>query len=94
MLVVDVGLGNIGSVVAALQRHNCSIQRLPQPPSPDATEAFTHAILPGVGAFAAGIPLKLLVGRPGLSTMVPGRPTTAGHLSGMQLLATTGRGSI
>lgn len=55
VLVVDAGLGNIGSVVAALQRHDCSVQRSPQPPSPEATDAFSHAVLPGVGAFAAGM---------------------------------------
>jgi glutamine amidotransferase len=55
VLVVDAGLGNIGSVVAALRRHDCAIQLLLQPPSPKATDAFSHAILPGVGAFAAGI---------------------------------------
>jgi glutamine amidotransferase len=55
VLVVDAGLGNNGSVVAALQRHGCSIQRLLQPPSAEATDAFSHVILPGVGAFAAGI---------------------------------------
>ena len=55
VLVIDAGLGNIGSVVAALQRHDCSVQRSPQPPSPEATDAFSHAVLPGVGAFAAGM---------------------------------------
>jgi glutamine amidotransferase len=55
VLVIDAGLGNIGSVVAALQRHDCAVKRLPQPPSPEATAAFTHAVLPGVGAFAAGM---------------------------------------
>lgn len=55
VLVIDAGLGNIGSVEAALQRHHCSVQRLAQPPLPDATDAFTHAVLPGVGAFSAGM---------------------------------------
>jgi len=55
VLVIDAGLGNIGSVVAALKRHDCSVQRLPQPPTPEATDTFTHAVLPGVGAFAAGM---------------------------------------
>lgn len=55
VLVIDAGLGNIGSVVAALQRHDCAIERLPQPPSSESTDAFTHAVLPGVGAFAAGM---------------------------------------
>ena len=55
VLVMDAGLGNIGSVVAGLQRHNCSVQRSPHPPSIEATDAFSHAVLPGVGAFAAGM---------------------------------------
>ncbi|MDA9740256.1 hypothetical protein N9U66_02575, partial [Synechococcus sp. AH-736-M20] len=55
VLVIDAGLGNIGSVVAAFHRHHCSVQRLEQPPSPKATDAFSHAVLPGVGAFAAGM---------------------------------------
>ena len=55
VLVIDAGLGNIGSVVAAFQRYGCSIERAPQPPSPEVTAAFTHAVLPGVGAFAAGM---------------------------------------
>ena len=55
VLVIDAGLGNIGSVVAALQRQDCTVQRLQKPPSSEAMEDFTHAVLPGVGAFAAGM---------------------------------------
>jgi len=55
VLVIDAGMGNIGSVLAALKRHYCAIQRLSQPPSSKATDTFTHAVLPGVGAFAAGM---------------------------------------
>ena len=55
VLVIDAGLGNIGSVMAALQRHDCAIQRESKPPPPEASLAFTHAVLPGVGAFAAGM---------------------------------------
>lgn len=55
VLVIDAGMGNIGSVVAALQRHDCAIKRAPQLPTPEATAAFTHVVLPGVGAFAAGM---------------------------------------
>lgn len=55
VLVIDVGLGNIGSVVAALQRHDCSVKRFSHPPTTESTDSFTHTILPGVGAFASGI---------------------------------------
>ncbi len=55
VLVIDAGLGNIGSVVAALNRVDCSAQRVQCPPAYEATYSFTHAILPGVGSFAAGM---------------------------------------
>lgn len=55
VLVIDTGLGNIGSVVAALQRNDCAIERLPHPPSPQETDNYSHVVLPGVGAFAAGM---------------------------------------
>lgn len=55
VLVIDAGLGNIGSVVAALQRHDCVTERHSCPPTARASAAFTHAVLPGVGAFAAGM---------------------------------------
>lgn len=55
VLVIDAGLGNIGSVVAALQRLDCSVQRAPHPPSVEVVDTFTHAVLPGVGAFSAGM---------------------------------------
>ena len=55
VLVIDAGLGNIGSVVAALQRQDCDVQRLKKPPAPQSQHNFTHVVLPGVGAFAAGM---------------------------------------
>ncbi len=55
VLVIDAGLGNIGSVVAAFQRHDCNVQRLSRPPSSLSTRDFTHAVLPGVGAFSSGM---------------------------------------
>ncbi len=55
VLVIDAGLGNIGSVIAAFQRQNCEVQRLQQPPKPEETKTITHAVLPGVGAFATGM---------------------------------------
>ena len=55
VLVIDAGLGNIGSVVAAFQRQDCFVQRASRPPSVDAVDAYSHAVLPGVGAFATGM---------------------------------------
>ena len=55
VLVIDAGLGNIGSVVAALQRHDCNVRRLREPPSEKLQHSLTHVVLPGVGAFAAGM---------------------------------------
>ena len=55
VLVIDAGLGNIGSVMAALQREDCISKRLAQPTSEEESAKFTHVILPGVGSFAAGM---------------------------------------
>jgi len=55
VLVIDAGLGNIGSVLAALQRLDCLVERVKQPPEPKSNSDYTHALLPGVGSFASGI---------------------------------------
>ena len=55
ILVIDAGLGNIGSVQAAIDRISFTSSRLKIPPNPQLSDTFTHAILPGVGSFAAGM---------------------------------------
>ena len=55
VLVIDAGLGNIGSVVAALERQSCTVQRLAAPPDLQTASGFSHAVLPGVGSFTAGM---------------------------------------
>lgn len=92
VLVIDAGLGNIGSVVAAFQRHDCSVQRASQPPSVEAADALTHAVLPGVGAFATGMQALKISGWEAWIKEVwckADRPFL-GICLGMQLLASEG----
>ena len=96
VLVIDAGLGNIGSVVAALQRHHCSVQRLPKPPSPEDTASFSHAVLPGVGAFSAGMQALQASGWEGWIKQMwcqSNRPLL-GICLGMQLLASEGEEGV
>lgn len=55
VMIIDAGLGNVGSVIAALQRQECSILRACIPPESSQLSSITHLILPGVGAFNAGM---------------------------------------
>lgn len=92
VLVIDAGIGNIGSVVAALEREDCITKRLNKPISEEESAKFTHAILPGVGSFATG--MKALKSRGWDKWIreiwcVHDRPLL-GICLGMQLLASEG----
>jgi glutamine amidotransferase len=92
VLVIDAGLGNIGSVSAALGRLNCTVQRLSDPPRPEATSYFSHTVLPGVGSFTAGMEAMRQRGWAEWLLQqwcISGRPLL-GICLGMQLLASRG----
>ena len=92
VLVIDAGLGNIGSVLAALHRQDCDVERAQRPPVAANAVAFTHAVLPGVGAFAAGMEALRANGWDGWIQQQwcgAGRPFL-GICLGMQLLASQG----
>ncbi|WP_413295642.1 imidazole glycerol phosphate synthase subunit HisH [Synechococcus sp. MIT S9452] len=92
VLVIDAGLGNIGSVLAALRRQDCSVERLVQPPPLKSTFDYTHAVLPGVGSFATGMNALRVSGWEGWIKEVwcqDDRPFL-GICLGMQLLASEG----
>lgn len=55
VLVIDAGLGNIGSVVNAFHRHDCRVETFKSPPTLAQSDEFSHAILPGVGSFSSGV---------------------------------------
>ena len=90
VMVIDVGLGNIGSVLAALERLGVSVERLSQPPG-DA-DSFSHVVLPGVGAYSAGMDALNTRGWNGWlhNIWAPLHKPLLGICLGMQLLSTKG----
>ena len=92
VLIVDAGLGNIGSVVAAMKRLNCEVDSVKTPPIEEESRQYTHIILPGVGSFKAGITALNKSGWADwirFSVEVKKKPLL-GICLGMQLLASEG----
>jgi glutamine amidotransferase len=90
VLVIDLDLGNIGSLMAALDRLGVYVKRLNQPPN-DA-DSFSHVVLPGVGAYSAGMDALNSRGWNEWlrSIWTPLRKPLLGICLGMQLLSTRG----
>jgi imidazole glycerol-phosphate synthase subunit HisH len=85
VVIIRTGVANIASVTAAFQRAGALV-RLED--SPDAITHADHVVLPGVGAFAAGMERlhALALAQPLIERIAAGRPTLAICL-GLQLLA-------
>jgi glutamine amidotransferase len=92
VLVIEAGLGNLGSVCAALQRLGVNATRLGTPAANAAELPFTHLLLPGVGSFHAGMAALQRRGwdRWILNSWLPTRRPMLGICLGMQLLASRG----
>jgi len=90
VMVIDVGLGNIGSVLAAFERLGVSVELLSQPP--DDADSFSHVVLPGVGAYSAGMDALISRGWNGWlhNIWAPLHKPLLGICLGMQLLSTQG----
>ncbi|MCS5698056.1 imidazole glycerol phosphate synthase subunit HisH [Cyanobium sp. FGCU-52] len=92
VLVIEAGLGNLGSVCAALDRLGVHATRLSSPPQAPNDPPFTHLLLPGVGSFSAGMAALRQRGWVDWirgSWLPTGRPML-GICLGMQLLASRG----
>lgn len=92
VLVIEAGLGNIGSVCAALERLGVANTCHREPPPVDASASLSHLLLPGVGSFQAGMAALESQGWDlwiKSSWLPSGRPLL-GICLGMQLLATSG----
>ena len=55
ILIIDMGLGNLGSVTSSIDRLGYESVKLKYPPQKEDSETYTHAILPGVGSFCKGM---------------------------------------
>lgn len=83
--IVDTGVANIASLLAAFRRLDCEPELTTEPAT---VEESPYAVLPGVGAFGPGMAMlesSRLV-EPMRDRVLQGRPTLAVCL-GMQLLA-------
>lgn len=92
VLVIEAGLGNLGSVCAALERLGVQATRLASPPELPVDPPFSHLLLPGVGSFAAGMTALRQRGWDGWirDSWLPTGWPMLGICLGMQLLASSG----
>lgn len=86
--VIDLAMGNLRSVMNALVECGMDVRRLD---GPEAMDACSHLILPGVGHFSAGAQTLDAMGwRDPLCAWASAHRPLLGLCAGMHLLATTG----
>ena len=90
VLIVDAGLGNIGSAVASFSRLNCRYYKANKPNF--SLDDFTHLVIPGVGSYSYGIQRLRDFGWADwiINTWYPSGKPLLGICLGMQLLSTYG----
>ena len=54
IIIIDLEMGNMGSIRSAFEREGCEVHVLKSPPSKSDTNKYTHCVLPGVGSFNQG----------------------------------------
>lgn len=92
VVIVDVGLGNVGSVAAAFRRETVHVEVRQAPPPETQEGRVSHLVLPGQGSFMNGM---RLLGNTGWVDWLrlernPADVSILGICLGMQLLATEG----
>ncbi len=55
ILIIDAGLGNVGSVRIAFERLGCETHVSKEPKSIQEKDYYSHLVLPGVGSFKEGM---------------------------------------
>ena len=87
ILIIDLSLGNLGSLASFFEREGIPYGILSSPPKKE--DAFSHIVLPGVGSYQHGADNLTTQGREYIASTRDTLPLL-GICLGMQLLSTAG----